>query len=191
MSIRSIQAVLLGSALLWGNAYATQPNSPAGETELGLYVTAAEAHGKLQSEERAVLVDVRAPQELMFTGYASLTDFHVPLMDVDTSRFNEQSQTYAMARNPAFLDTLTAQLEQSGVNKDDPVIVMCRSGARAAMAVNLLAEAGYTNAWSVVDGFEGHTETVNEAIQHSGGWRTIGLPWSYELDPDVVSLTTN
>lgn len=185
---RNLQTLMLGSALLWGAAHAsTQPANEAGETTLNLYATAQEAHEKLQTESTARLIDVRAPQELMFTGYATGTDFHVPLMNVDTSRFDEARGTFGMSRNPEFVDTLTAQLEAAGISKDQPLLVMCRSGARAAQAVNLLAEAGYTNAWSVVDGFEGHTEEVDGAIQHSGGWRTVGLPWSYELDPAVIT----
>ena len=32
---------------------------------------------------------------------------------------------------------------------------MCRTGRRSAMAANLLAEAGFSHVYSVIDGFEG------------------------------------
>ena len=34
-------------------------------------------------------------------------------------------------------------------------MVICRSGGRGAMAVNLLAKAGYKNVYNVIDGMEG------------------------------------
>jgi rhodanese-related sulfurtransferase len=37
------------------------------------------------------------------------------------------------------------------------------------VAADLLSEAGFTQVYSVADGFD-------------GGWKNSGLPWGYELD---------
>ncbi len=38
---------------------------------------------------------------------------------------------------------------------DDTLLVMCRSGGRSAMSINLLAEAGFKNVFNIIDGMEG------------------------------------
>jgi len=66
------------------------------------------------------------------------------------------------------------------------VLVTCRSGQRSGPAVNLLAEAGYRNAYSVVDGVEGDKVSDPENVFHGkrmkNGWKNSGLPWTYALD---------
>ena len=62
-----------------------------------------------------------------------------------------------------------------GLTKKDVVIVICGSGVRAPKAVNALAKAGYTNAYSVIDGYK--------------GWQEAKLPWSRKLDR--VRMYTN
>jgi len=180
--------LLLGTTLTTVNAVAAEPSNPAQQTELGLYVTATEAWQRLQQDERAVLVDVRAPQEIMFVGIATPTRFHVPSMLPDTSSFDHERQTFVMAPNPDFLATLTGQLEAAGISKDDPILVTCRSGTRSAPAVNQLASVGYTRVYSVVDGFEGEFDEVDGRPVHGAGWRHSGLPWTYHLDPALITV---
>jgi rhodanese-related sulfurtransferase len=53
---------------------------------------------------------------------------------------------------------------------------LCRSGVRSHHAAQAAAQAGYSNSYKVLEGFEGdkdaqgHRNTV-------GGWRFAGLPW--------------
>jgi rhodanese-related sulfurtransferase len=56
---------------------------------------------------------------------------------------------------------------------------MCRSGGRSAAAANALAKAGYTNVWSLVEGFEGDKDAAGKRT--ANGWRNAGLPWDYKL----------
>jgi hypothetical protein len=60
--------------------------------------------------------------------------------------------------------------------------LICRSGDRSAAASHLLAEAGFKNVYSVVDGFEGDLATDGpKAGQRAvNGWKNAGLPWSYK-----------
>ena len=74
-------------------------------------------------------------------------------------------------RNPAFLQQLA-----NTVKKDEPVMFLCRSGARSHHAAIAATEAGWTEAYNILEGFEGdkdaqgHRNTV-------GGWKFARLPW--------------
>ena len=45
---------------------------------------------------------------------------------------------------------------------------------------NRLAEGGFTQVWSVVDGFEG--DMSKDGRRSVNGWKNAGLPWSHKLD---------
>ncbi|MDH4073790.1 MAG: rhodanese-like domain-containing protein, partial [Gammaproteobacteria bacterium] len=70
---------------------------------------------------------------------------------------------------------------------DDVVLVMCRSGTRSAIAVNLLAKAGFTNVYNITDGMEGDTVKEPGSVFHGqrlvNGWKNSGAPWTYNADP--------
>lgn len=159
------------------------------ETQLGLYVTAAEAWELMQENERAVLIDVRDPIEIKFTGFAEPTDIHVPWVLADRDNFDEEAKTWPMVRNADFEAQVKARLDALGVAEDDPIIVMCRSGAtRSAPGADVITEMGYRQVYSVNDGFEGSTlkEGDSKGVRAMNGWRNSGLPWSYEIDPEVA-----
>lgn len=159
------------------------------ETRLGLYVSASEAYDLLQGDPRAVLIDVRDPVEIKFTGFAEPTDIHVPWVIADGRHFDTEARTWPMVRNPNFTAEVSERLEALGVGEDDPVIVMCRSGAtRSAPAADVITELGYDRVYSVNDGFEGGklAEGDSRGVRAVNGWRNSGLPWSYEIDPAVA-----
>ena len=117
----------------------------------------AEAHQLMQAG--AALVDVRTKPELQYVG-------RVP------GAVAVEWQTYPGNRpNPEFLAELAAV-----VPKDQPVMFMCRSGARSHSAAEAAIRAGWKEAYNVLEGFEGD----KDAEQHRntvGGWRKAGLPW--------------
>ncbi len=159
------------------------------ETQLGLYVTAKEAYDLLQQDTQALLIDVRDPVEIKFTGFAAPTDIHVPWVITDTTQFDADSKTWPTVRNTDFAEQIRAALDAHQANDDTPIIVMCRSGAtRSAPAADLIAEMGFSEVYSVSDGFEGGTlaEGDSKGVRARDGWRNSGLPWSYEVDPDVA-----
>jgi rhodanese-related sulfurtransferase len=118
----------------------------------------AEAHKLMQAG--AKLVDVRTKPELLYVG-------KVP------GSLAVEWQTYPGNReNPEFLGELAA-----AVPKDQPVMFMCRSGARSHAAAEAATRAGWREAYNVLEGFEGD----KDAEQHRnsvGGWRKAGLPWA-------------
>ena len=120
-------------------------------------VLPAEAHQLMQTGAR--LVDVRTKPELLYVG-------KVP------GSLAVEWQTYPGNReNPEFLAELAA-----AVPKDQPVMFICRSGARSHAAADAATRAGWREAYNVLEGFEGD----KDADQHRntvGGWRKAGLPW--------------
>ena len=118
----------------------------------------AEAHELMKAG--AKLVDVRTKPELQYVG-------KVP------GSIAVEWQTYPGNReNPEFLGELAAL-----VPKDQPVMFMCRSGARSHSAAQAATRAGWREAYNVLEGFEGD----KDAEQHRssvGGWRKAGLPWT-------------
>lgn len=179
---------VMAASLAAGSALAQEADAYR-ETQLGLYVSAAEAHELMQANESAVLIDVRDPIEIKFTGFAEPTDIHVPWVLADRDSFDEEAQTWPMVRNADFEAQVKARLDELGVAEDDPIIVMCRSGAtRSAPGADVIAEMGYSQVYSVNDGFEGSTlkEGDSQGVRAVNGWRNAGLPWSYEVDPEVA-----
>ena len=60
------------------------------------------------------------------------------------------------------------------------------------MAVNLLAEAGFKNAYNIIDGMEGDLVEDPDSMfvgkRMKNGWKNAGVPWTYDVDPDLVRL---
>ncbi len=157
---------------------AEKPSKATAQTELDLYVTAKEAAAMLAKDSSALLVDVRDPVEIKFTGFANETDIHVPWMLANPQGWSEKKSRWAMKKTPDFMPQLQAALAKQQANKDTTIIIMCRSGStRSAPAVNLLAEQGYTQVWTVVDGFEGGKlkEGESKGVCAKNGWRNSGL----------------
>ena len=107
----------------------------------------------------ATLVDVRTAEERKFVGHVPGTT-HVPW-----------ATGTALTRNPRFARELEAK-----VRKNQPVLLLCRSGTRSAAAAEAATRAGFTLAFNVLEGFEGALDQAG----HRGatdGWRLRGLPW--------------
>ncbi|MGM0534430.1 MAG: rhodanese-like domain-containing protein [Pseudomonadota bacterium] len=180
---------LLAATLVAGPALAEEDAAAYRETQLGLYVTASEAYELMQENDRAVLIDVRDPIEVKFTGFAEPTDIHVPWVLADRDSFDAEARTWPMVKNADFEAQVRAELEALDVAEDDPIIVMCRSGStRSAPGADVIAEMGYSEVYSMTDGFEGGKleEGDSRGVRAVDGWRNSGLPWSYEIDPDVA-----
>ena len=168
---------------------AKKPEKATAQTTLNLYVTAQEAWELLSKDPSALLIDVRDPIEIKFTGYATGTDIHVPWMVSDPQRWDEKRSSWAMKKNTNFESQVLSALNSKKASLETAIFVMCRSGStRSAPAVNLLAEKGYTRVWTIVDGFEGgKLQSGNsKGVRAKDGWRNSGLPWSYKVDESVA-----
>ena len=155
---------LLTAALLTTNLFATGVDEgslpQAKRTSLGLYITAADAYEKWKADpENVKLIDVRTPQEFRTVGYPEMAA-RIPL--------SAAGQFVGQVRRVA--------------SPDDTVLVICRSGNRSAAAVEMLAQAGFDNAYTVVDGFEGDRNSDPSSPDYGrrtvNGWKNAELPWT-------------
>jgi rhodanese-related sulfurtransferase len=162
------------------------------QTKLGLYMTAKQADNYIQNNmSKTLFVDIRTPAELTYLGTPSSIDAHVPFELMDTSQWNDKKKVYRHYENKNFVADVEARMKKKGLGKDDAIVFMCRSGNRSAKAVNLMADAGYTRVYNMVDGFEGDKakDGPTKGKRTVNGWKNAGLPWSYHLDKDVMYLT--
>ncbi|MEZ4744321.1 MAG: rhodanese-like domain-containing protein [Bdellovibrionota bacterium] len=79
------------------------------------------------------LIDVRTPEE--FTEIRSVLAQNLPLDQLSSEK-----------------------VESLGLKKDDPIYMICRSGARSAKACEILADAGFTQLYNVTGGTLGWAE---------------------------------
>ena len=150
------------------------------QTSLGLYVTATEAFEKWKAEpEQVKVLDVRTPEEYVFVGHPEMA-WNIPLL-LMTHQWDEEKNRYAMRTNREFV----AQVKELAEPKDT-ILVMCRSGDRAAIAVDALAKAGITNVYNIIHGMEGDTVDDPENLYHGkrmkNGWKNSGSPWTYKVN---------
>ena len=165
---------------------ATHPIARERQTSLGLYVTAKEAYDLWQADpENVKILDVRTPEEYVFTGHAPMA-WNIPFA-VLAYDWSEERQGFPWELNKGFVEAVLEQFD-----RDDTILVSCRSGGRAAMAIDKLAEAGFTHAYNVLDGMEGSRisdpDSVFDGMRMRNGWKNSGLPWTYELDPESMLL---
>ena len=170
------------------------PKKETAKVQSKLYVTAVEAWDMMQKDSSIVLIDVRDPIEVMFTGFTDEADIHVPWLMSNPTQKHAKKPVYAMKKNPNFLKEVEAQLNMMNVSKDTAIIVMCRSGStRSAPAADVLFNNGWKNAYTMVDGFEGgkSKEGKSKGVRNVNGWRNAGLPWGYKLNFQKMYLVKN
>ncbi len=162
------------------------------QTKLGLYMTASQAYEYTDAHmDSTLFVDVRTPSELNYLGAATVMDAHVPTVFMDSSGWDDKKHRYRRKINKNFVADIAVALKKKGLSKNDTIILMCRSGKRSAKAVNMLADNGYTNVYTVVDGYEGDKvkQGPNKGKRLKNGWKNSGLPWTYSLDKDYMYFT--
>jgi rhodanese-related sulfurtransferase len=129
-------------------------------------ISPAEAWQKLSTDPHAVLIDVRTNAEWSYVGLPDLSQLGKAVHRLAWQNFPE------MQVNAGFLDAVKA----AGIGPGQPVMLLCRSGARSAAAAKLLTEQGFGPCYNVRDGFEG----PSDAARHRGtvaGWKFEKLPW--------------
>jgi rhodanese-related sulfurtransferase len=122
-------------------------------------LTPQEAFELLRQTPRAKLVDVRTRAELDWVG-------RIPgAVEIELLSYPDNRP------NADFLKQLEAQVDKSA-----PILFICRSGARSHNAALIATQAGYTEAYNVLEGFEGDKDATGHRNTR-GGWRVAGLPW--------------
>ena len=120
----------------------------------------------LSEDDAATLVDVRTPAEWNYVGVPDLSSVGKQPLLLPWVFFP------SMERNEQFV----AQLEKAGLDREAPLLFICRSGARSRAAAIAMTARGFTRCYNVGSGFEGDLDQG----RHRGtvsGWKAEGLPW--------------
>jgi rhodanese-related sulfurtransferase len=156
------------------------------QTVLGLYVTAKEAYEKWKAEpDQVKIIDVRTPEEFLFVGHPTLA-WKIPVA-AQVYEWDAGKGQFPMRPLPDFVSRVSEVAKP-----DDTLMVMCRSGGRSAIAVNLLAQAGFKHVHNIIDGMEGDSvedpASVFAGQRLRNGWKNSGCPWTYKLTPERMVL---
>jgi rhodanese-related sulfurtransferase len=156
------------------------------QTVLGLYVTAKEAYEKWNADpEKVMILDVRTPEEFLFVGHPAMA-WKIPVA-AQTYEWDAGKGKFPMKLLPDFVARVS-EVAKPG----DTILVMCRSGGRSAIAANLLAKAGFTHVYNIIDGMEGDAVEDPASVflgqRLKNGWKNSGCPWTFKLTPERMLL---
>ena len=132
-------------------------------------LTPKEAFELMENDPRAVLIDVRSEMEFLFVGHP-VGAIHVPWIDEPDWDINPN---FVKQVRQVMLGGLSHISEKPSA----PVLLICRSGKRSLEAGEKLVEAGFTEVYNVLEGFEGELDD-NHHRSSEGGWRFHNLPWA-------------
>ncbi|MBT0959655.1 rhodanese-like domain-containing protein [Denitromonas iodatirespirans] len=122
-------------------------------------LTPAEAHQVWQAAPGARLIDVRTRAEWDWVG-------RIPgAAEIEWMSYPGNQP------NAHFLTELKRQIDPEALT-----LFICRSGQRSSKAAAVATEAGYSNCYNVLEGFEGDKDALGHR-NAIGGWRKAGLPW--------------
>lgn len=129
-------------------------------------ITAAEAWTFLEEDPDTVLIDVRSVAEWVYVGLPDLSGLGRSVVCVQWRAWPN------MDVNRDFV----AHLQDEGVTRDLPLLLLCRSGVRSREAAIALTEAGFGPCYNISDGFEGDMDDARQRGKKNG-WKVAGLPW--------------
>jgi rhodanese-related sulfurtransferase len=190
--LRSVLVCALAGLALGVQAIELDKVPEAKRSASGLHLTALEAaEMKQRLVNKVLMIDIRTRAEAMYVGMAASVDFLVPVLDFpEFWEWSDQRNEFIQQSNPNFVKDVEKRLAQMGLTKDDPVILICRSGVRSNAASGLLFEMGFKQSYTVIDGFEGDTAKDGPEKGHRvvNGWKNAKLPWGYKLDKKKMYL---
>ena len=125
---------------------------------------------RLASRPSSQLIDVRTRAEWAYVGLPDLGPIGKRAVLVEWQTFPDQ------AVDPRFAERLAGELRALGVQLDDDLFFICRSGSRSLAAAKAMAAAGYPACHNVAGGFEGPLDDERHRGS-AGGWKAAGLPW--------------
>lgn len=170
MKRQIITIVMLALMAFAGNAFAYDD------------VTPFEAAYMVENDA-AFILDVRTPQEWNWVGHPGENKFDDEtingaylegyVLNVAYKVYHEgYSKGDVLIVNTQFVKDVERLL-----NKDVAIITMCRSGKRSVDAANALEDAGFTNVYNMLTGFEGGKDAAG--YRTIDGWKVDGLPYNY------------
>lgn len=157
------------------------------QSKQGRYLTPQQALDMVQRDGKNVLfLDIRTRAEAMYVGMPAPVDALVPYVEHQEimAEWDDKRGMYLLEPNVDFPNEVARRLAAKGLNKHSPIILICRSGDRSAKATDLLSLHGYTQVYSIPEGFEGDMGKTGAANGRRAvnGWKNANFPWSYKLD---------
>lgn len=138
-------------------------------------ITPAEARAWAASDTNVYILDVRTEAEWRWVGHPGKNK----LGDGDDLVGKVVNIAYMIdtkggfAVNPSFVSDVA---EVFASNPDVVLITMCRSGQRSIAAALALEAVGFANAYNMVTGFEGGSDSLGYRTKN--GWKVDGLPYT-------------
>jgi len=117
------------------------------------------------------IVDVRSIAEYHLIGHP------VDAVNIPLTFWNEKIQSFEPNGN--FVKDIQGRFKTS-----DVLIFICRSGGRSLKAAEEAFQAGLAKVYSVREGFEG--EKDENGYRTVGGWKNRGLPYTYDINPELA-----
>jgi rhodanese-related sulfurtransferase len=113
----------------------------------------------IKENPSSILLDVRTEEEWNMVGKPSGKKFKIKTYFISLLKGVQRIKN----------DNFVHDVNSKKISKEDPILVICRSGQRSQMAATLLQQEGYKNCINISDGFEGN---VNVGL----GWKNSNLP---------------
>jgi len=139
-------------------------------------VTPAEAYAMAATDANTYILDVRTEAEWRWVGHPGANKLGEgaaldgKVVNISYKIFKKKS----FINNPSFLSEVGEIFDS---NPNVVLINMCRSGKRSVAASEALEDAGYTNVYNMVTGFEGGKDAAG--YRTVNGWKMDGMPYSY------------
>jgi rhodanese-related sulfurtransferase len=136
---------------------------------------------------RSLLIDIRSRAEIAFVGTPAGVDAIVPFAELaQPLQWDSARREFRLVDETGFLAKMEKQVARLGGDRGTTLLLVCRSGERAAAAARLLRDAGFERVTVVGGGFEG---SVGADGRRHGGWKDAGLPWTAKSD-DALMLNS-
>jgi len=150
-------------------------------------ISAEEAYDMLR-EGTAIMIDVRTPEEWAWVGHpgknkAGEGEEIEPYVVNIAWEIEKPGNAYKLIKNNLFLP----HVAKLNLPYDTPIITICRSGGRSVAAATALEEAGYTNIYNTLKGFEGGSDP-NGYRTNPEGWKNTGLPYAFSYTGNIDYL---
>jgi|TARA_Y100000294_G_scaffold7503_1_gene7326 rhodanese-related sulfurtransferase len=120
-------------------------------------LTSKEIIEYLKIKPNCVLLDVRTNEELDQIGKP----------DGETIGLKTYLVPFQFGEERVFNENFVQEFKNLNIDKDQEILIICRSGNRSQLAAELLSKEDYTCS-NISDGFEGNNENV--------GWKKSELP---------------
>lgn len=155
------------------------------KSRFGRHLLAFDAYNIVRrASDRVLFLDVRTTPESELLGVPRLIDANVPFLHSTIGTDVEKRGEGQLVTNDHFVREVSDRLAAKALTPDSAIILICADGTRSARAADTLSEAGYTQVYTIIDGFEGDqvAASTRSGRRAANGWKLSRLPWFYPAD---------